>query len=156
MSNAFRELAKQRPPSEPTHNPTGCWASNCPCRGSISLEGGHFVCSAHSAVPSDKWPRLTEKLREHDWLIAFTDDIARMDRAPEKDAPSWREFAMKFWEGQDDYCQPNPKEGALPYQLRMRSELLYRCGLSKRPAPRLPQIPKVRGNAAAFIQKEAA
>lgn len=137
--------------AEPQRNPSACWASHCPCRGSVSLEGGHFTCSAHAAVPADQWPRVTEKLRDHDWLIAFTDDLARMDRAPEKDSPSWRDFATQFWQDQAPHCVPHPQEGALPYQLRMRDELMHRCGLAKnRPVPRLPQVPKVKGNAARY------
>jgi hypothetical protein len=155
MSNAFRELAKQRPPQEPDRNPVGCWASHCPCRGSVSLEGGKFLCSAHACVPSDKWPAVTEKLHQHSWLIELIDDIQRMDHERDAKLPDWRVYATKFWEGTDEHCIPDPKEDAIPYQNRLRGELLYRCGLAKRPSPRLPQIPKKRGNAASFLKEPA-
>lgn len=145
-------------PQQPERDPAACWASNCPCKGSISLEGGHFVCTAHSAVPADQWPRVTEKLREHDWLIALIDDIARFDRNPRKDAPTWRDFATQFWQGTDDYCIPHPKENAGPYGNRLRGELLHRCGVLKtRPAPRLPAEPVARfGNAGGLLGRRAA
>lgn len=122
-----------------------CHASGCPCRGTISMEGGHFLCSAHAFIPADQWPRVTQKLREHEWLIAFIGDMQRMDRHCE----DWRGFAVQFWHNQDDYCKPDSRENAIPYQNRMRAELLYRCGLVKRPAVRLPQpLIKRFGNAA--------
>lgn len=130
----------------------GCYASNCPCRGSISQEGGHFLCSAHAFIPADRWPGVTEKLRNHDWLIAFIDDIQRMDRMSE----DWRRFAVQFWTNQDEACLPDVEEQAIPYQNRMRGELLYRCGLLKRPAVRLPQPITSRGNAADSLSRRAA
>lgn len=157
MSNAFRELAKQRQqPEMPQRNPALCYADHCPCMGSVSLEGGHFTCTAHACVPADQWPRVTESLHTHRWLIALIDDLADVERRREKDGPGWREYATKFWTGTDDHCLPDAKEEMLPYQNRMRGELLWRCKLGKRPAPRLPQVLKARGNAASFLNRGAA
>lgn len=133
---------RMQPPPQPERDPSACVALGCPCRGSVSLEGGGFTCTAHSSVPADRWPMVTERLRDHLWLIEFIDTIAQMDRVIDKNAPSWRDFAQQFWTGTDDYCLPDDREGFVPYSNRMRGELLYRCGLMKnRPAPRLPQVP---------------
>lgn len=156
MSNAFRQLASQRPPSEPERQSTNCHANHCPCRGTVSFDGGRFCCGAHAFAKQDDWPRITEKLHELKWLVAFTDDIQRIDQNPGKDTPDWREYATNFWSGQDDYCIPDPKEDCLPYQNRMRGELLYRLGQTKRPAPRIPEPVKSRGNAGALVGRRAA
>jgi hypothetical protein len=129
-----------------------CAANGCPCRGSVSFDGGRWACTAHAFSFPDHWPRITEKLREHDWLVAFMDDVAGMDRA----GGDWRAFAAQFWANQDQHCMPDKVESAATYGYRMRGELLYRCGLGKRPPVKHPKPVKVRGNAASFVKREAA
>lgn len=138
---------------EPDRNDTGCAAHGCPCRGSVSTEGGRFTCSAHAAVPSDRWPFVTERLLEFSWLIGFIDEMQKMDRQ----RGDWRAFATQFWKDSDEHCLPHERENAGPYQLRMRAELMYRCGITKnRPEPRLPQAPKGRwGNAGGLAGGES-
>lgn len=142
--------------AQPVRDETRCYANGCPCRASMSLEGGKWMCGAHAFAAADAWPAITEKLCVNSWLVGFMNDLHRIDQTTGKDVPSWREYATKFWTGQDDYCIPHAKEDCLPYQNRMRGELLYRCGLAKRPAPRLAQEPKGRGNAAGLLARRAA
>lgn len=130
----------------------GCHAHGCPCRGTLSVEGGKWVCAAHAFIPADRWQDATRKLREHDWLIAFTDDVQRMDQTHQ----DWRAYATQFWVNQDEFCIPDAKENAGPYGFRMRGELLFRCGLGKRPSPRIPKEIKRRGNAAAYMEQRRA
>lgn len=152
MSYGSLRQRTQEAAAAPAVDDRRCYAAGCPCTGSMSVEGGKWVCAIHSSVAMDAWPRLTEKVREHDWLVAFVDDIAKMNRAGD----DWRGFAAQFWSKQDEYCMPHAKETAASYGLRMRAEVLYRCGLSRRPAVRLPQPIKVRGNAAAALGRNAA
>jgi hypothetical protein len=144
--SAFRELAKQRKQHEPEQTgPQMCQANHCPCIATVQIEGGRWCCSSHAFAVSDKWPAITEGLRNHDWLLGFIADIQRMDRKTE----DWRAFAEQFWDGQDDYCKPvagemvNGKrtkcEHVIPYFNRMKRELDYRLGLCKRPAPRITE-----------------
>jgi hypothetical protein len=115
---------------------TRCAASGCPCRGVVSLEGSRFLCTAHASIPADRWPMISERLRDHLWLIEFIGEMQKMDRQH----GNWRDFARQFWQGTDDFCIPAKGENEVPYQNRMRGELLHRCGLTaKRPEPRLPQ-----------------
>jgi hypothetical protein len=155
MSNAFRELAKQRPAPELPADNGKCRAENCPCLGSMSLEGGRFVCVAHAFAKPDDWPELTHKLNHYSWLIAFIDDLPRVENKRKRGEPGWREYATQFWTGVDPECLPHAQEQMLPYQNRMRGELLYRCGQSKRPEARIPKPIKSRGNAAALLGKSA-
>lgn len=129
-------------PQEPERDPSRCIANGCPCRGSVSHDGSRFMCSAHADVPADRWPMLSERLRDHVWLIEFTDEMQKMDRQH----GDWRGFALQFWANSDQECAPVEGENAIPYQLRMRSELMFRCGLmTKRPTPLLPQQQPAKG-----------
>lgn len=137
----------------PPVDETRCAASGCPCRASVNLEG-RWACSAHGFAAFEDWPRITERLREFGWLLAFTDDVAKHARMPRS---YWREFASEFWADQDLHCVPDAKESAEAYGYRMRGEMLWRCGLTaKRPKVRLPKEPTGRrGNAAAFLGETA-
>ncbi len=141
MSNAFRALAKQRE-AVPEVNPAQCVAFGCRCRATTSVEGGKWACGAHAHVPSDRWDGVSHKVSDHKLLIEFIDEMRDMERARQ----DWRGFAQQFWANSDEYCMPVERENAVPYQNRMRGELLHRVGLiAKRPAPRLPQVVKTRG-----------
>lgn len=145
-----KQLASSAQPAAPAFS-NRCHAEGCPCRGTISVEGGKFCCAAHAFVPADRWPGVSEKLRDHDWLIGFIDDIKKMRGKCE----NWRTFAQMFWDGQDEFCLPHDRENFEPYENRMRGELLYRCGLSKRPAVRLPQEVTRRGNVGSLLGARA-
>lgn len=136
MTNAFRQMAAQKPKFE-ERDPSRCEANGCPYRASISMEGGKWCCGAHAFRPSHEWPMITEGLRDHLWLIEFTDEIRTMWHRH----GDWRGFAVQFWANADAVCQPHADEGCVPYMNRMRGELLHRCkAIPKRPALRLPQF----------------
>lgn len=121
---------------------TKCPANGCKLRATVRLEGGAFCCSAHAWLEPEDWSRATSRLGENDWLSGFIDEMQRMDQR----STDWRGFAMQFWENSDKFCQPDKQENAIPYQNRMRGELLYRCGLiPNRPQVRLPQAVKPGG-----------
>ena len=146
-----RELATTQ--SDAHEGPQKCQAIGCPCIASVQVEGGRWCCTSHAFSLPDLWPRITEGLRDHDWLLAFTRDVQKMDRRAE----DWRGFASQFWAGQDDYCMPHAQENAIPYFNRMKGELDYRLGLCKRPAPRIPQqaMHGRKGNAADSFRRQA-
>lgn len=134
-----KRLAEQREQA-PEFDPRRCVAHGCPCRASCSRDGVSFTCSAHDSAKADEWPRVTEALIEHKWLIELIDEIKSMG---DKRA-DWRGFATQFW-SEDEVCRPHARESVEAYVLRMRSELLHRCGLMKRPAVRLPREVKPGG-----------
>jgi hypothetical protein len=135
-------MAKQKPSQVEEKDPAQCEAHGCPCRASVSVEGGRFTCHAHSAVPVDRWQSVTHALRENSWLAEFIDEVRTMESRHQ----NWRAFAMQFWANADLECQPQPGEGSVSYQNRMRGELMFRAGaLSKRPQPRLIQPVKPGG-----------
>lgn len=143
--SSIRKRTQEVVPQEPD-GPAKCGAIGCKVIASVNT-GGKWCCTSHAFSESERWPAITDGLREHDWLVNFTAEIQSMDRQ----CKDWRGFAVQFWDGQDDYCKPDPREEAIPYFNRMKGELDYRLGLMKRPAPRIPQQPTSRGNAARFL-----
>lgn len=127
---------------------TRCEAYGCPCRATISVEGGRWTCVNHAFMVQDDWQNVTRKLNENKWLVDFIGDMQRMAAKHE----DWRGFASMFWAGTDEHCMPDPKEADVPYQNRMRGELMWRAGaIAKRPAVRLPKPVKPSGS---FANKE--
>ena len=121
---------------------TQCAAPGCPCRASVSIAGGKWLCSAHAFGPADRWASITAGLGEHAWLRDFMTDLKaeRMARDAE-----WRTYATRFWQGVDDRMLPHPKEHLDPYLYRLHLELLHRVGARIKPADvRLPAAPAVR------------
>lgn len=133
--------AAKREEQRPEQDERRCAADGCKCRSSVKLGGG-WTCFVHAHAEPEDWQAITYRMNEHSWLGEFIDEIKRMDAKSQ----DWRGFAMQFWENSDPYCQPDPRENAVPYENRMRSEFLYRIGqLAKRPAPRLPETKHNRG-----------
>lgn len=135
----FNEHADPRTAAEAKATPLRCTAYGCRLRGSTSVEGGGFQCTAHARTHPDLWQAVTQLLNEHDWLVAFIDDVRRLVNSPNTKA-DWRAFARKFWTGIDDRCAPVKDEDGGAYELRMRLELLWRCKVTAQ-APK----PKVAG-----------
>lgn len=129
---------------------TRCPAYGCKLRASVLTEGHGFCCSVHAFAQMDEWQDLTRRLSENEWLSSFIDEMQKMDQK----CLNWRGFAMQFWENSDKSCQPDPIENAIPYQNRMRGELLHRVGqLSKKPHVRLARHVRPSG---AFANQVAA
>lgn len=149
MSFAKPDFQGQRA-NKPEVDETRCPAYGCKSRASVRTEGRGFCCSVHAFAEQDVWQDLTRRLSENDWLLGFIDEMQKMDR----ESKNWRGFALRFWENSDKTCQPDPHENAIPYQNRMRAELLYRVGqLSTKPIVRIAKHVRPSG---IFSKKEAA
>lgn len=150
--SGFRSVVRRDAAEPQQQDQTRCEAYGCPCRGSVAVGGSRFTCHAHAFAEAGMWQDITAGLNRHRWLIEFIDEVRDM-HARFKD---WRAFATRFWTGQDDLCIPDALEDFIPYQNRMRGELLWRVGaLPKRPAPRLPKPAVASGHFASYA-KEAA
>lgn len=116
-------------------DPAACRAHGCPCRGTIDVGStGRFVCSWHAWADGNTWPRLTEQLHAHRWLLDHVGELMRLDRAGEP----WLVVADSFWRNEPD-MQPQPRErrAFALYVARLRAELAYRIGVrSTRPEAR--------------------
>lgn len=119
-----------------------CKAENCPCRGTMDLTtSGRSYCQWHAwALPND-WPRITQELEEHRWLIDFITEVEICSTRGRRG--DWQAKARDFFRT-DPHCQPSKVEIDRYnfYGWRLREELAWRIGVRKdRPSPRLPGIP---------------
>jgi hypothetical protein len=148
MSFAKPDFSGQKA-AKPEVDVTRCKAYGCKLRATVSTDGHGFCCGVHAFAVSDQWPDITRRLSENDWLVGLIDEVQRMDQR----CQDWRGFANQFWENSDTACQPHPLENAIPYQNRMRGELLHRVGqLARRPQVRLPKNVQAAGQ---FAQQAA-
>ena len=120
---------------------TRCHANGCPCRGAVSLEGSRWFCSSHAFALPDEWPRITEGLRQNDWLLHFIDMLLT---DPRKKPEDWRGIATAFWEA-DPFGAPRDFETRRGYEYRMREELRWRLSGQRGTRPE----PKDKGQQAA-------
>jgi hypothetical protein len=141
--SGFRKFVnKAEGDQAPENDPTRCSAYGCKVRASVSQSGSGWACFAHAFAHADQWQSVTRGLNDHEWLLGLVNDVRKM-AAENKD---WRGYALKFWDGSDNYCKPQPFENDVPYQNRMLLELLHRIGQNpKRPAPRNPAAVKPAG-----------
>lgn len=153
--SGFKSFKSREPVIEA--DPRKCPANGCPMPASVDTGGG-FCCSAHSGADPKNWSRITEGLREHDWLRDFITDLQRNPRLVPNAA--WRSYALAFWEASDAFMVPRQAEGRELYLYRLHLELLHRVGArNARPEPLVPigsTWPKRRGNFTTVIEEVAA
>lgn len=118
-----------------------CHADNCPCRGTVSLGGGPFLCAYHGWADGRDWARITAALHQHAWFLEFIAEATRLHLYPDRKGRYWEARAREFWAEQPD-MQPTPHECAHwpEYLQRLRHELGFRVGARKdRQEPKTPR-----------------
>lgn len=148
---SYIKAKKQHEDQPEEKNSTKCAAHGCPCRGTIST-GGAFFCVYHHSAEPEKWPMVTEALRENEKLLMACNEVLKMSEFDWKA----RGFAMMqcFFDG-EDHLQPQHTEKAHKrwYEARLRGWIGYLCGLTKKtPVARsdLPAVKKV-GNIGQYV-----
>ena len=67
-------------------DPTRCTAYGCPLRGSVDVGNtGRYQCHCHAHATIERWPAITQAIRQHDWMLRIIRDVkaaTRVDRAP--------------------------------------------------------------------------
>jgi hypothetical protein len=126
------------PPSDDTESadPGVCPAHGCPLQGSLDLSGsGRFLCSAHAGQEMSRWQGITQRIREHQWLIDHMVDLRR----PAVQS-RWRPLAEAFWRNSEpELMQPKAFECRETFLYRLHLELLHRVGArDERPEPMVP------------------
>lgn len=121
---------------QPGTDPTACAAHGCPLRGTIDLGGsGRYLCHGHAMVTMDRWPAVTDGIRQHDWMLRIIRDI----RAAGSQHTQWRKVAMLAWAVEPEMV-PDAQETQALYVARLVLDLEYRVGAREhKPAPQLPQ-----------------
>lgn len=150
---SFARSKKSAPaPQDDGPEVTRCHAIGCPCRGSVRVEGGRWTCGTHAFSAPDDWPRLTEGLLEHRWLLDFIDGLLTKPPSREPE-PDWRGLAVAFWSA-DPFGAPRGFETRRGYEYRMREELRWRLagqrGTRPEPKDKRPAAARTGGNVAAM------
>lgn len=132
-----RQLAQAASSEAPRDvDPTACAAHGCPLRGTIDLGGsGRYLCHGHAMVTMDRWPAVTDGIRQHDWMLRIIRDI--------RDAGSrdiqWRRVAMLAWAVEPEMV-PHQDETQALYVARLLQDFEYRVGArTTKPAPMVAQ-----------------
>jgi hypothetical protein len=104
-----RELgaAAQEAQDQSTRPVGACRAEGCPCRGTVDIgSAGRFYCTWHSWAPPADWPRVTEELQRHRWLIDFMGELLTLrDRGRKGD------WLVKGRPGQSGMVTVKKKDG---------------------------------------------
>ncbi len=128
-------------------DPRSCGANGCPQLGSIDLGGsGRFLCACHAMVPSDRWPAVTQGIRDYGWML----DIIRNVKAAGASDLQWRKVAMLGWSVEPEMV-PHAQETKALYVARLLQDFEHRVGArATKPQPLLPQRtwPAMQGAAA--------
>lgn len=128
-------------------DPRSCGANGCPQLGSIDLGGsGRFLCACHAMVPSDRWPAVTQGIRDYGWML----DIIRNVKAAGASDLQWRKVAMLGWSVEPEMV-PHAQETQALYVARLLQDFEHRVGArATKPQPLLPQRtwPAMQGAAA--------
>lgn len=131
-----RQLAQAASAEAPRDvDPTACAAHGCPLRGTIDLGGsGRYLCHGHAMVTMDRWPAVTDGIRQHDWMLRIIRDI----RAAGSRDTQWRKAAMLAWTEAD--MAPHADETQALYVARLLQDFEYRIGArANKPAPMVRQ-----------------
>jgi hypothetical protein len=122
--------ARQAPEDQPDEN--RCSARGCPCRATTKFDN-MLRCSFHDGQEHERWPAITEKLIEFDWLRGFAATLSKTDRWRD-----WRTVATEFFA--EHYPDLVPTETHREqYLYRLHQEIRHRVGVSNRkPGPYVP------------------
>ena len=129
-----------------------CAANGCPLVGSISSNGGRYVCSFHHAAEGEKWPRVTESMLQNEKILMAISEVIRMgdmDWVKGK----W-ELMHRYFDG-EPHLQPTiaEREHRRWYEYRLNGWVMYLTGLAKnKPVAREPLVyKKTKSNLSALL-----
>lgn len=146
--------ARQRSSEEmPISYSDRCAANGCQLRGTMSASDGKYLCSYHFSSISEKWPLVTESIRQNERITLAMDEVNRIGDI---------DWCQGKWEMLADFfndepeMQPSESEQGHRrwYLYRLHAWMLYMTGVtSRRPIPREPlKIVGKRGNASSFYK----
>ena len=117
-------------------DPTRCTAYGCPLRGSVDIGNtGRYQCHCHAHATIDRWPAITQAIRQHDWMLRIIRDV----KAAGSRDTQWRKVAMLAWAIEPEMV-PHEQETQALYVMRLLQDFEYRVGARERkPGPAIPQ-----------------
>lgn len=117
-------------------DPTRCTAYGCPLRGSVDVGNtGRFQCHCHAHAGLERWPAITQAIRQHEWMLRIIRDVKA---AGARDL-QWRKVAMLAWAVEPDMI-PDAQETQALYVARLLQDFEHRVGArDHKPAPQVRQ-----------------
>ena len=132
-----RQLA-QAASAEPPRDvdPTACAAHGCPLRGSVDVGNtGRFQCHCHAHATIDRWPAITQAIRQHEWMLRIIRDV----KAAGSQHTQWRKVAMLAWAVEPEMA-PDANETQALYVARLLQDFEFRVGAREhKPGPQVRQ-----------------
>ena len=121
---------------QPATDPGACTAHGCPLRGSVDVGNtGRYQCHCHAHATIDRWPAITQAIRQHDWMLRIIRDI----KAVGSRDLQWRKVAMLAWAVEPDMI-PDAQETQALYVARLLQDFEHRVGAREhKPGPQVRQ-----------------
>ena len=116
---SFLKTAKPKEESTISYR---CMANGCPLTGTISPNGGQWMCSFHFRTDSSQWPQMTEAIRNSEAIFGLLDDLRKISEidwsASIKGRPPQREMYFGLFDDQPE-LKPGPVEKKIHYEYRL-------------------------------------
>ena len=113
---------KTTKPKEETVTNFRCLANGCPLKGTISPNGGQWMCSFHFKTDSSQWPQMTEAIRNNEAIFGLLDDLRKISEidwtATVNGRPPQREMYLGLFDDQPE-LKPGPAEKKIHYEYRL-------------------------------------
>lgn len=147
-------LKTTKPKDEPTIS-YRCMANGCPLSGSISTNGAQWMCSFHFRAESNKWPQMTETIRDNKAIFGLLADLNKISEiewsASIKGAPAQREMYLGLFDDQPE-LKPGQTEKKIHYEYRLMDYIAMQ-GSSKK-ATHSKTYPSAKQSAAFYNPSE--
>ncbi len=116
-----------------------CCANNCPLNGTISTVQDKWVCSFHFRADSEKWPMVTQAIRDNADLFGMLDDLRKISEVEWsgsiKGNPPQREFYKQLFDDRPN-LKPMDNENKSKYEYRLMDHISVMSGvLAKKQQP---------------------
>ena len=117
-------------------DPTRCTAYGCPLRGSVDVGNtGRFQCHCHAHAGLERWPAITQAIRQHEWMLRIIRDV----KAAGSQHTQWRKVAMLAWAVEPEMV-PDADETQALYVARLLQDFEHRVGAREhKPGPQVRQ-----------------
>lgn len=128
----MRFVKNDRPQQEEKAVSLNCVANGCFLRGTISTSSDRWLCAYHHIADPEKWPAMTETLREHGDVLEIIDDLLKISEvnwsSQINDQPAQRGLFMMLFDDRP-HLKPGPDENRSKYEYRLRNHICEVAGV---------------------------
>ena len=125
-------IKSNKPQQEESYVSYKCCANNCPLNGPISTMQDKWVCSFHFRSEPDKWPMVTETIRNNVHLFGILDDLKKLSEIDWtiqiKDQPPQRDLYLSLFDD-NPQLKPYSDEKKIHYEYRLMDYIAQQAGV---------------------------